>query len=238
MLRRPAGINAKGVFLTHKVDFREANIASRLEFTLSVYALILKCGNSSSWEYFVHVEIGFAFILLNFGADQKERLSISIKEQQTMKTEELMRRAIALAVDNVQTGGGPFGAVIVRDGEIVATGVNRVTLDNDPTAHAEVSAIRAAASVLGTFDLSGCEIYTSCEPCPMCLGAIYWARLERVYYACDQKDAASAGFDDAFIYRELALDKSCRQLEMARLLSHEALSAFEAWRLKRDKTPY
>lgn len=155
-----------------------------------------------------------------------------------MKTEELMRRAIALAVDNVQTGGGPFGAVIVRDGEIVATGVNRVTLDNDPTAHAEVSAIRAAASVLGTFDLSGCEIYTSCEPCPMCLGAIYWARLERVYYACDQKDAARAGFDDAFIYRELALDKSCRQLEMARLLSHEALSAFEAWRLKRDKTPY
>ena len=176
--------------------------------------------------------------MLNFGADQKERLSISIKEQQTMKTEELMRRAIALAVDNVQTGGGPFGAVIVRDGEIVATGVNRVTLDNDPTAHAEVSAIRAAASVLGTFDLSGCEIYTSCEPCPMCLGAIYWARLERVYYACDQKDAARAGFDDAFIYRELALDKSCRQLEMARLLSHEALSAFEAWRLKRDKTPY
>ena len=119
-----------------------------------------------------------------------------------------MREAIRLASANVENGGGPFGAVIARGGEIIATGVNRVTANCDPTAHAEVSAIRAAAQKLGTFNLSGCDIYSSCEPCPMCLGAIYWARLDRLFYGNTKADAARIGFDDAFIYKELALPLS------------------------------
>lgn len=124
-----------------------------------------------------------------------------------------MRKAIELSVENVKNGGGPFGAVIVKGDEIVATGVNRVTAHNDPTAHAEVSAIREACRRLGTFDLSGCEIYTSCEPCPMCLGAIYWAHLDKIYYGNNKDDAADIGFDDSFIYEELALPvKTARKL--------------------------
>ena len=116
-----------------------------------------------------------------------------------------MRQAIELSEENVRSGGGPFGAVIVRDGRVIATGTNGVTRLNDPTAHAEVTAIRNAARALGTFDLSGCEIYTSCEPCPMCLGAIYWARIGKMYYGNDQEDARRIGFDDSFIYEEIAL---------------------------------
>lgn len=149
-----------------------------------------------------------------------------------------MRQAIELSIQNVAAGGGPFGAVIARNGEIVATGTNRVTANMDPTAHAEVSAIRAAAAKLGTFDLSGCEIYTSCEPCPMCLGAIYWARLDRVYYGNNQHDAAAIGFDDAFIYEELAVGPEERRLKMETLLPDEAIAAFDAWRDKTDKVPY
>lgn len=149
-----------------------------------------------------------------------------------------MRRAIALAVENVANGGGPFGAVIARDGEIVAEGVNRVTANHDPTAHAEVSAIRTACSQLQTFDLTGCEIYTSCEPCPMCLGAIYWAHLDRIYYGANQHDAAAINFDDAFIYRELAVPVEEREKQMTALLPDEALAAFEAWRQKADKVEY
>ncbi len=155
-----------------------------------------------------------------------------------MTKEELMRKAIELSVKNVAEGGGPFGAVIAKDGEIIATGVNRVTADHDPTAHAEVSAIREAARKLGTFDLGGCEIYSSCEPCPMCLGAIYWARLDRLYYGNDKHDAAAIGFDDAFIYKELAIEPENRRLESQRLLSREAIKAFEAWQSKTDKTEY
>ena len=155
-----------------------------------------------------------------------------------MTKEELMRKAIELSLRNVAEGGGPFGAVIARDGEIVATGVNRVTPDCDPTAHAEVSAIRAAAKVLGTFDLSGCEIYTSCEPCPMCLGAIYWAHLDRMYYGNNQHDAAKIGFDDAFIYRELELPIADRRLKAEELLPEEAIQAFRAWEEKADKVEY
>ena len=121
-----------------------------------------------------------------------------------------MREAIKLSAESVRSGGGPFGAVIVRNGEIIARGENRVTVCNDPTAHAEVSAIREAAARMGTYDLSGCEIYSSCEPCPMCLGAIYWARLDRLYYAGTRADAANVGFDDAHIYEELPLDPSPR----------------------------
>lgn len=155
-----------------------------------------------------------------------------------MTKEELMRKAIELSVKNVAEGGGPFGAVIARNGEIVATGVNRVTDEHDPTAHAEVSAIRAACRKLNTFDLSGCEIYTSCEPCPMCLGAIYWAHLDRMYYGNNQHDAAEIGFDDAFIYEEIALKPEDRRLASMRLLPEEAIKAFEAWRLKDDKVEY
>ena len=155
-----------------------------------------------------------------------------------MTREELMREAIRLSEDNVRNGGGPFGAVIARDGEIVGTGTNRVTRDCDPTAHAEVNAIRAAASRLGTFDLSGCEIYSSCEPCPMCLGAIYWAHLDRLYYGNDKQDAAGIGFDDAFIYRELDLKPEDRSLKSERLLSDEAAAAFREWAAKPDKVEY
>ena len=155
-----------------------------------------------------------------------------------MTREELMREAIRLSEDNVRNGGGPFGAVIARDGEIVGTGTNRVTPDCDPTAHAEVNAIRDGASRLGTFDLSGCEIYSSCEPCPMCLGAIYWAHLDRLYYGNDKQDAAGIGFDDAFIYRELDLKPEDRSLKSERLLSDEAAAAFREWAAKPDKVEY
>ena len=149
-----------------------------------------------------------------------------------------MREAIRLSDENVKNGGGPFGAVIVKNGEIIATGVNRVTANNDPTAHAEVSAIRAAGQKLGTFDLSGCDIYTSCEPCPMCLGAIYWAHLDRMYYACNKDDAADAGFDDSFIYKELDLEASERRLKSENILRSEALKTSEAWKEKGDKVEY
>ena len=155
-----------------------------------------------------------------------------------MTKEELMRKAIALSVENVANKGGPFGAVIARDGEIIATGVNRVTSDCDPTAHAEVSAIRAAAKKLGTFDLSSCEIYTSCEPCPMCLGAIYWAHLDRMYYGNNKQDAADIGFDEAFIYKELDLKVSDRKLKSEVLLPEEAIQAFKDLTNKTDKIDY
>lgn len=138
----------------------------------------------------------------------------------------------------VIVGGGPFGAVIAKDGQIVATGVNRVTSNCDPTAHAEVSAIRAACEKLGTFDLSGYEIYTSCEPCPMCLGAIYWAHLDKMYYGNNKTDAKNIGFDDSFIYDELAQDMEHRRLPMTALLRDEALQAFRLWQETDDKIAY
>ena len=152
--------------------------------------------------------------------------------------ESFMREAIKLSAESVQSGGGPFGAVIVRNGEIIARGENRVTVCNDPTAQAEVSAIREAAARMGTYDLSGCEIYSSCEPCPMCLGAIYWARLDRLYYAGTRADAANVGFDDAHIYEELPLDPSQRELPTQTLLREEAQRVFEAWAEKTDKKEY
>ncbi len=155
-----------------------------------------------------------------------------------MTKEELMRKAIALSIENLNQDGGPFGAVIAKDGEILATGVNRVTDSCDPTAHAEVSAIRNAAKKLGTFDLSGYEIYSSCEPCPMCLGAIYWARLDKLYYGNTKEDAKVIGFDDSFIYEELELKKEDRKLKSEELLGKEALEAFNMWAKKEDKTEY
>ncbi len=151
---------------------------------------------------------------------------------------DFMRRAIALALDNVHTGGGPFAAVIVKEGRIVAEGVNRVTSNNDPTAHAEVVVIREACRALGDFQLAGCDLYTTCEPCPMCLGAIYWARPARVFYACVAADAAAAGFDDAFIYEELKKPHAARRIPMTQLLREESLSIFSAWKRQENKTPY
>ena len=155
-----------------------------------------------------------------------------------MTNKELMRRAIELSKQSVRNGGGPFGAVIARNGEIVAEGSNCVTIDCDPTAHAEVSTIRKACKALGTFDLSGCEIFTSCEPCPMCFGAIYWAHLDKIYMGNDRKDAAKIGFDDDFIYQEIGLSAEQRKKPSEVLLREEALEAFKMWDEKEDKTEY
>lgn len=155
-----------------------------------------------------------------------------------MTKEDIMRRAIQLSIESVKKGGGPFGAVIAKNGEIIAEASNCVTIDCDPTAHAEVSCIRKAASKLGTFDLSGCEIYTSCEPCPMCFGAIYWAHLDKIYYANDRKDAGRIGFDDDFIYQEIALPAAERMKPSEILLRDEAIKAFQLWEEKEDKTEY
>ena len=150
-----------------------------------------------------------------------------------------MARAIQLSIENVQSGrGGPFGAVVVKDGSIIAEGTNQVTSANDPTAHAEVLAIREACKTLSAIDLKGCEIYTSCEPCPMCLGAIYWANLSKIYYANTDADAAAIGFDDSRIYGEFAQPRSNRQIPMIQVMRNEALAAFRAWQEKPDKITY
>jgi len=150
-----------------------------------------------------------------------------------------MEKAIALATENVTSGrGGPFGAVIVREGEIVATGVNLVTATNDPTAHAEITAIRNAAAALATFDLTGCEIYSSCEPCPMCLAAIYWSRCKAIFYGNTSADAAAAGFDDAFLYQEIQRPLDQRKIPILNLLREQAISNFEAWRKYAGRIDY
>ncbi len=152
---------------------------------------------------------------------------------------EFLRRAIALATANVTSGrGGPFGAVVVRAGKIVGEGANSVTAANDPTAHAEVNAIRAAAKGLGTFTLAGCDLYTSCEPCPMCLAAAYWARLDAIYYGACAADAARAGFDDAFLYQEMCRPPVERTISSAQLLRDEAQASFDAWIASATKVTY
>ena len=154
------------------------------------------------------------------------------------KDKEFMREAIRLANQSVAQGGGPFGAVIVKDGEIIAGSSNSVTIDNDPTAHAEVNTIRKACQKLGTFDLSGCTIYTSCEPCPMCLGAIYWARIGKIFYGNTRKDARDIDFADDFIYEELDLPMEKRTVPILPLLRDEALHTFRLWTEKTDKIEY
>lgn len=156
----------------------------------------------------------------------------------TEQDKTFMREAIRLANESVKNGGGPFGAVIVKDGEIVAGSSNSVTIDNDPTAHAEVNTIRQACRKLGTFDLSGCVIYTSCEPCPMCLGAIYWAHLDCIYYGNTRKDAAEIDFADDFIYKELEKDLDQRSMPFIPMLRKEAYASFKLWREKEDKAEY
>ena len=150
-----------------------------------------------------------------------------------------MRRAIALSFEMMRSGnGGPFGAVIVRNGTIIAEGFNQVTSTNDPTAHAEVVAIRRACQAIGRFELTGCEIYTSCEPCPMCLSAIYWARLDRIWFANDRNDAAAIGFRDDFLYHEIALPLAQRSIPTLRLLPDEGWAGFAEWQQKPDKVLY
>ncbi len=151
---------------------------------------------------------------------------------------EFMRQAIKLAEASIEGGGGPFGALIVHDGQVVASGSNQVTKDLDPTAHAEIEAIRRACQALGRFSLEGCTIFTSCEPCPMCLGAIYWARLDRIVYANDRDDAAAIGFDDRHIYEQLTKPIDRQILPVTRLLAKEAKTTFDAWCRKADRTPY
>ena len=152
---------------------------------------------------------------------------------------EFLRRAIALATENVVTGrGGPFAAVVVRDGKIVGEAANTVTGTNDPTAHGEVNAIRAACKALGAFTLAGCQLYTSCEPCPMCLAACYWARLDAIYFGCSAADAARAGFDDAFLYGEFRKEAPARSLPATQMLAAEAWQSFAAWIASTNKIQY
>lgn len=155
-----------------------------------------------------------------------------------MKDREYMQQAIDLSVENVRNGGGPFGAVIVKDGRVVATGVNRVTANCDPTAHAEVSAIREACQKLQSFKLEGCTIYTSCEPCPMCLSAIYWAGVSKVYYGNTKQDAEDIDFSDKFIYEEIEKSPSLRAIPMEMMMRDEAQIAFDEWKNKEDKIEY
>jgi len=153
--------------------------------------------------------------------------------------ERFMQRAIELALDNVRSGrGGPFGVVIVKEGHLLAEGANSVTSTNDPTAHAEIVAIREACRKLNNFQLDGCEIYSSCEPCPMCVGAIYWARVARVFYGASAGDASVAQFDDAFIFREIAQPARLRRIPMTQMMRDEALAAFRAWMEKPDRIRY
>ncbi len=156
-----------------------------------------------------------------------------------MDQESFMREAIRLSIDNVEKGtGGPFGAVIVKDGRIIASGTNQVTSSNDPTAHAEVVAIRKACELLKSFQLTGCEIYCSCEPCPMCLGAIYWARPDKIFFANSKEDAAKINFDDQFIYDEIALPPGKRKVFTRQMLRKEALEAFQKWTSSSKKVVY
>jgi tRNA(Arg) A34 adenosine deaminase TadA len=150
-----------------------------------------------------------------------------------------MAEAVSIGLAGMQeNGGGPFGAVIVRGGELIASGWNQVTSSLDPTAHAEVTAIRAACQRLASFDLRGCDLYTSCEPCPMCLAATYWARVDRMFFGCTRTDAAAAGFDDDFIYQQIGLETSARSLPMAQVGRETAMRLFSDWAVKHDKIPY
>lgn len=152
--------------------------------------------------------------------------------------EKYMKMAADLSLENVDNGGGPFGAVVVRDGEVVATGVNKVTIDNDPTAHAEVNAVRAACKRLGSFKLEGCTVYSSCEPCPMCLSALYWAGVRRVFYGNTKEDAEAIGFSDKFIYEEIDKNPMHRTMQGVKVDNRDTIKAFERWTSKADKTEY
>lgn len=160
------------------------------------------------------------------------------EDNYTPEDAHFMQMAIDLSVENVDTGGGPFGAVIVKDGEVIATGVNRVTANNDPTAHAEVSAIRAACQKIGNFKLEGCTVYSSCEPCPMCLSALYWAGVKRICFGNTKADAKAIDFDDSFIYDQIELAREARSIKCDHFMRSQAIVAFNKWRDKTDKVEY
>ena len=151
---------------------------------------------------------------------------------------EFMKRAIDLSIESVNNGGGPFGSIIVKGNKIISEGSNKVTSTNDPTAHGEIVAIRSACEKLNNFSLSGCELYSNCEPCPMCLSAIYWARIDKIYYANTREDAQKIDFDDSFIYSEFQKDINQRKIPMFQMMRNEALKAFELWDKKKDKIKY
>ena len=151
---------------------------------------------------------------------------------------EFMKRAIDLSIESVNNGGGPFGSIIVKDNKIISEGSNKVTSTNDPTAHGEIVAIRSACEKLNNFSLSGCELYSNCEPCPMCLSAIYWARIDKIYYANTREDAQKIDFDDSFIYSEFQKEISQRKIPIFQMMRNEALKAFELWDKKKDKIKY
>jgi len=165
-------------------------------------------------------------------------LSLSLEFQPIAMHQKFLQLTINLAIENIHSGGGPFAAIIVKDGELIARGCNRVTDDNDPTAHAEINAIRNASKHLNNFNLSGCIIYSSCEPCPMCLSAIYWAHLDAVYFGATHRDAAEAGFDDSYIYHELRAKPGDRHLLLKQISGGLEKSPFETWLLKADKVKY
>lgn len=218
-------MNPRGHCEVHR-ELITAIYRTNKNFSYKIYRILIN-DTGERMRQFIYIMMAMALLS-----------SCQQKGDKNMTSEELMRKAIVLAEENVANGGGPFGAVIARNGEIIATGVNRVTAEHDPTAHAEVSAIRAACKKLGTFDLSGCEIYTSCEPCPMCLGAIYWAHIDKMYYGNDKADAKRIGFDDSFIYEEIALSPESRRLSSERMLKDEAAKAFDMWMKKDDKIEY
>jgi len=155
-----------------------------------------------------------------------------------MKNINFMKRSIELSIQNINNNGGPFGCVIVKQNKIIAEGTNRVTYNNDPTAHAEIIAIRNACEKLNTFNLEGCELYTSCEPCPMCLSAIYWSHIDKIYFGNSRSDASKIGFDDDFIYNELNKELSSRKIIMTQINQNEAIKAFRDWEKKLDKVKY
>jgi len=182
----------------------------------------------------------FSFVELHMTEHMEKDNSRYLPEttNYSKEDEKFMMMAIKLSEDNIDSGGGPFGAVIVRDGEVIATGTNRVVPNADPTAHAEVIAIRNACAALGTFQLEGCTVYSSCEPCPMCLSALYWAGVSRICYGNTKDDAKAIDFDDSFIYDQLELKYEDRSIKCEHFMRSEALKAFRKWDEKKDKTPY
>lgn len=185
-----------------------------------------------------HFNIRAAIASLFSGSERNNRNGLPEKTDFSDEDARYMRMAIDLSVENIDNGGGPFGAVIVRDGEVIATGVNRVVPNNDPTAHAEVNAIRNACQKLDTFQLEGCTVYSSCEPCPMCLSALYWAGVKRICYGNTKADAKAIDFDDSFIYDQLDLGYDQRSIRCEHFLRDEAQKAFRKWQEKSDKIPY
>ncbi len=171
--------------------------------------------------------------------DEAAKAQSHLDQDDDLADRAFMHEAVKAAIKGMNANeGGPFGCVIIKDGKIIGRGNNKVTSTNDPTAHAEITAIREACKNLNSFQLEGCTIYTSCEPCPMCLGAIYWARPDKVYYGCNQQDAADIGFDDEFIYKEIALPTDERSIKFEQLARNEAIEAFKLWTEKEDKTAY